>query len=110
MDSQLQEVIGNKLELVGPLVDSFLREIGKSIFSNLSRSKATGLASPIRMFLPWPVFRHVLTLVLGSRKERRSKLTEKQKHLITRRILTLRTEEANFSSARIMEQTGIENS
>lgn len=46
----------------------------------------------------------------ASRKGRPRKLTERQKRLITRSILTLRTEEGNFSAARIMEHAGIDNS
>ena len=65
MDSLLEEVVGNKLELSGPLVDSFLKEIGKAVESKLSRSKITGLANPVVVFIPWPVFRHVLTLARG---------------------------------------------
>ena len=65
MDRQLEEVIGNKLELAGPLIDSYLKEIGRAIGSKLSRSKATGLVNPVVLFFPWPVFRHVLTLVRG---------------------------------------------
>ena len=65
MDRQREEVIGNKLELAGPLIDSYLKEIGRAIGSKLSRSKATGLVNPVVLFFPWPVFRHVLTLVRG---------------------------------------------
>ena len=65
MDRQLEEVIGNKLELAGPLIDSYLKEIGRAIGSKLSRSKATGLVNSVVLFFPWPVFRHVLTLVRG---------------------------------------------
>ena len=38
-----------------------------------------------------------------------TKLTERQKCLIIRSIIMLRTEEGNFSAARIMEQAGIDN-
>lgn len=65
MDGQLEEVIGNKLELAGPLIDSYLKEIGKCIASKLNRSKATGLVNPVVLFFPWAVFRHVLTLIRG---------------------------------------------
>ena len=41
MDSLLEAVIGNKLEMCGPLNDSYLKEIGKAIGSKLTRSKAT---------------------------------------------------------------------
>ena len=46
----------------------------------------------------------------ASRKGRPRKLTERQKRLITRGIVTLRTKEGNFSAARIMEHAGIDNS
>ena len=45
----------------------------------------------------------------ASRKGRPTKLTERQKRLIIRSIVTLRTEEGNLSAARIMEQVGINN-
>lgn len=64
-DGLLEEVVGNKLELCGPLIDSFIKEIGKSVLSKLNRSKATALASPVILFVPWPVYRHVLTLARG---------------------------------------------
>ena len=65
MDSLLEEVVGNKLEMCGQLIDSNLKEIGKAIGSKLSRSKATSLANPVILFVPWPVFRHVLILATG---------------------------------------------
>lgn len=65
MDGLLEEVVRNKLELCGPLIDSFLKEIGKSVLSKLNRSKVTGLASPVILFVPWQVYRHVLTLARG---------------------------------------------
>ena len=65
MDSQLEEVVGNKLELAGPLIDSYLKEIGSSLKCKLSRSKATGLVNPITLFIPWTVFRHIMTLARG---------------------------------------------
>ena len=63
--SLLEEMIGNKLEMCDPLIDSYLKEIGKAIGSKLSRSKATSLANPVILFVPWPVFRHVPTLARG---------------------------------------------
>lgn len=65
MDSLLEEVVGNKLEMVGSLVDSFLREAGKSLSQKLCRSKATGLMTPVVIFIPWQVFRHILTMARG---------------------------------------------
>ena len=46
----------------------------------------------------------------ASRRGRLRKLTERQKRLITRSIVTLRTGKGNFSAARIMKQAGINNS
>ena len=43
----------------------------------------------------------------ASRKGHPTKLTERQKHLIIRSIIMLRTEEGNFSAVHIMEQAGI---
>lgn len=65
MDNQLEEVIGNKLELAGPMIDCYLREIGKGLQSKLKRSKATGLVNPVTLFIPWEIFRHILTLCRG---------------------------------------------
>lgn len=64
MDVQL-EVVGNKLELVGPMIESYLQEIGKSMKGKLSRSKVTGLVNTVSFFIPWTVFRHLLVLVRG---------------------------------------------
>ena len=38
VDPVLEELTGNKLELVSPLVDGFLKEIGLSINAKLARS------------------------------------------------------------------------
>ena len=65
MDGLLEEVVGNKLELAGPMIDGYLLELGKSMKSMLTRSKRTGLVNPVSLFIPWMVFRHVLTLVRG---------------------------------------------
>ena len=58
MDDQLEE-------LVGPIIDCYLREIGKSLQSKLKRSKATRLVNPVSLFIPWANFRHILTLCRG---------------------------------------------
>ena len=65
MDGLLEEVVGNKLELVGPLLDGHLKEIGRAISQKLRRSKATGLMAPVILFIPWVVFRHILVLARG---------------------------------------------
>ena len=53
MDAQLEEVVGNKLELVGPMIDSNIHEIGKLMKCKLSKSEASGLVNPVTLFIPW---------------------------------------------------------
>ena len=65
MDSSHEEVVGNKLELVGPMLDSYLKEIGKSVKNKLCRSNCTGLVSPIALFMPWVIFKHLMVLATG---------------------------------------------
>ena len=65
MNSGLEEICGNKLELTGPLIDSYLLEIGNQVSAKLTRSKATSLASPVVLFVPWPVFHHITVLFRG---------------------------------------------
>ena len=65
MDSLHEEVCGNKLELSGPLVDSYLRKLGESLKHKQTHSKATGLTNPTTLFIPWMVFRHIMTLARG---------------------------------------------
>ena len=82
MEAQLEEVVGNKLELVGPMIDSYLHEIGKSMKYKLSRSKATGIVNPVTLFIPWTVFRHVLVLVRGYSGDVHTK-GDGSKHVLT---------------------------
>ncbi|CAH3038819.1 unnamed protein product [Pocillopora meandrina] len=63
LDPVLEELTGNKLELVGPLVDGFLKEIGLSINTKLARSRMTGLMAPITLFMPFQIFKHIWVLV-----------------------------------------------
>ena len=65
MNHGLEEVCANKLELSGPLLDSYLFEIGKQMSTKLSRSKTTSLGSPVVMFIPWLIFRHITILFRG---------------------------------------------
>ena len=55
----------NKIELVGPVVDSYVKHMGNLIYSKLERTKNTGLMSPITIFIPWSIFRHICVLVVG---------------------------------------------
>ena len=100
MDSQLEEVVGNKLELVGPMLDSFLKEIGKSLRSKLSRSKATGIVSPVSFSVPWSVFRHIMVLVRGYSGDVN---TVGQKHILT--LFKMESIRKLFSPARFSGDT-----
>ena len=61
----LEELTGNKLEIVGPLVDGFPKEIVFSINAKLARSKMTDLMAPIILFMPFQIFKHIWVLVQG---------------------------------------------
>ena len=63
LDFVIEELTGNKLELAGPIVDGYLREIALLMSSKLTRSRRTGLMSPIVLFIPYQIFRHVWVLV-----------------------------------------------
>ena len=65
LDPILEERASNKFELTGPLIDGYLQEIGKSIFSKLGRSRNTGLMPPIRLFVPYGILRHIFNVVVA---------------------------------------------
>lgn len=46
----MEERMLNKIELVGAVIDSYVKHIGKLMQSKLGRSKKTGLQSPITLF------------------------------------------------------------
>jgi len=50
-----EEVCGNKLELVRPLIDSYLLESGKSAKRKQMHSRATGFVNTTVLFLLWMV-------------------------------------------------------
>ena len=82
MDNQFEEVIGNKLELVGSVINSYLFELGKTLRSKLSRSKATGLVNPVSLFFAWAIFCLLLTFCRGYSSEVNT-TRDGCKHLIT---------------------------
>lgn len=51
--------MGHRLALAGPMIDSYLKQIGRSFMHKLSRSKATGLASPVTLFIPWGIMKYI---------------------------------------------------
>ena len=65
MNHGLEEVCGNKRELSGPLVDSYLLEIGKQISTKPSPSKTTQLGSPVILFIPSQIFCRITVLFRG---------------------------------------------
>ena len=69
MDSLHEEVCRNKLKLSGPLIDSYLQKLGESLKHKQTHLKATGLTNPSTLFIPWMVFRHIMTLARGYRCE-----------------------------------------
>lgn len=77
LDPILEERASYKLELVGPLIDSFLEEIGKGMFSKLGRSRNTGLMPPLRIFVPYTIFRHLCNVAVGYG----GSLSEKKAHM-----------------------------
>ena len=51
MDSSHEEVVGNKLKLVGAMLNTYLKEIGKAVKNKLCRSNCIGLVSPVVLFM-----------------------------------------------------------
>ena len=70
MDAILGERCCLKLEISGPLIDSYLKEIGRAFWAKLGPSKCTGLMVAIKIFIPYNIFRmcavYVLDMVLTS--------------------------------------------
>ena len=95
MDALLEEVVGNKIELAGPLIDFYLRQIGQVMKNKLCRSKATGLVNAFTIAIPWAIFRHIL--VVGGDVQTKQKGSA-IKHYVT--IQSMETAEKLFSPAR----------
>ena len=104
MDTQLEEVVRNKLELVGPMINSYLQEIGKSMKCKLSRSKVTGLVNPASFFIPWTVFRHLLVLVRGYSGDVHT-LVDGLKHVLT--LTKMDSVREVFSPSRFSEKLSL---
>lgn len=92
LDGVLEERSQNKLEIVGPVVDSFLKHMGTVIYSKLSRSKNTGLMPPFNVFVPWEIFRHIFVLVMGyggnNKTSQRSIELTIDKHKTAKKVLS----------------------
>ena len=57
--------MGDMDSLHEEMVDCYLEELGNALKYKRSRSKATGLANSIVLFIPWPVFKHFIPLTSG---------------------------------------------
>ena len=97
LDGLLEEVIGNKIELAGPLIDSFLKQIGIAMKNKLCRSKATGLMNPVQIFIPWSIYRNILVLARGYGGDVQTN-TKMDKHYVT--IAQMETALKLFSTVR----------
>lgn len=62
LNQEAEKITGNRLLLAGPLVDGYLKEIGRAIHAKLSRSNVTGLAAPITLFIPGQVMNYMSSL------------------------------------------------
>ena len=104
MNVGLEEVCGNKLELCGPVIDSYLLEMEEQIAQKLTMSKATGLASPVVLFVPWAIFRHMTVLFRGYGSDVRVSKSKTKITKITTRITDINTADKIFSPARFEGQ------
>lgn len=101
LNSLHKEICGNKLELSGPLLDSYLLELSQGIKQKLVRSKATGLASPIVLFIPFVVSKHFLPFTNGYGASIKQESTRKKCKRLTIEITKSDTVERIFSTERL---------
>ena len=66
LDPVLEERASNKCELTGAFIDSFLKEIGRSLYFKLGRSRNTGLMPPVKLFVPYTIFRLIIHFIVFS--------------------------------------------
>ena len=64
-DYVLEKTVGNHLALVGPMIDGYLREVGKAFMGKLARGNLTGLAPPFTIYIPKQVMRYMVGLCTG---------------------------------------------
>lgn len=57
MEGKTEKLFGNRLVLAGPMRDGYLKEIRSAMLRKLARSKLTGLAPPVTMYIPWGVMK-----------------------------------------------------
>ena len=68
--------MGNKLELIGPILDGFEKEVGLSIHAKFGSSRMTGLMP----LMPFQIFRHLWVLVKGYRGALKPQRKERTQH------------------------------
>lgn len=62
LDPVLEELTGDKLELVGPLLDGYIKEIGLSIYVKVGRLRMIGRMAPFVLFMLFQIFKHLCVL------------------------------------------------
>lgn len=62
LDQRVERNIGNRVVLIGPMVDSYLKNLAEGMNRKLGRGNLTGLAPPISMFVPWQVMRFIASM------------------------------------------------
>ncbi len=98
LDATLEERCSLKLEITGPLIDSYLREIGRAFWAKLGRSKCSGLMPPIKVFIPYNIYRHISTMCVGYGADMSCEGSNGQQMLL--QINTLETASKVFSPVR----------
>ena len=96
LEAVLEKRCSLKLEITGPLIDSYLKEIGRAFWVKLGRSKCTGLMPPIKVFIPYNIFRHICTMCVGYGAD----MTCEENKKIALEVNTLDTASKVFSPVR----------
>ena len=63
LSQRVESNIGNRVVLVGPLVDGYLLQIAKAMMGKLGRGNLTGLVPPVNIYVPWDVMKHVCSML-----------------------------------------------
>ena len=62
MDAGIEKILGTHLCLCGPMIDGYLQQIGKAFLGKLGRGSNTGVAPAVSMYIPWQIYRFMVTL------------------------------------------------
>ena len=63
LSQRVESNIGNRVVLVGPMVDGYLLQIEKAMMGKLERGNLTGLVPPVSIYVPWDVMKHVCSML-----------------------------------------------